>query len=119
MGRIVRLLVLVLSLAGCAEFSSLTQQEMKWRLMDTYAIYSCPQLHDKYVQLRNERDIERENRQKINAVNSVIGVLGGMITGNGSIAYYNESGYDRERRQEIDIIEQVAIQKGCVGVDFR
>jgi hypothetical protein len=100
-------------IVGCA-----TQDKRKQELMASYSQYSCPLLHQKYEKLKAEKEDAENTRGVINAANVAIGALG-MLSGRGTINYYGKNSAENMRDEEMQIIEQTAIDKKCTNLSFK
>lgn len=118
-------------LAGCGPFETREQveQRLEAKYMQLYTIYDCPQLHQKYREVKNRLSTETQMRTTRNTVNMTVGAireLDRQSIGRDNFGYsrpYN-TGYEHESRSEIDyivqarVIEHLALAKQCQGVSF-
>jgi disulfide oxidoreductase YuzD len=115
MNKITNCLIALALLSSCAHVKTAKEIEEGYKL--DYQSYSCPQLHQKYTDIKARNAQEKKSRQAMNAVNTVVGVMG-MIGGNGNMKYNSQTEAEKNSEIEIKAIEKLAIDKQCEGISF-
>jgi hypothetical protein len=107
--------ILYLILIGISLSSCKTSTELEKMYRADYYNYSCPQLYQKYVSIKSKLEQERQHRFALNTANAVVGIIDPYNVRTN----YNSSSYkERDFELQMKALENLAIDKHCVGVSF-
>ncbi len=104
------LILAALSLSAC---KAVDERERIYRA--DYYNYSCPQLHQKYVWVRDRYDHAYRTRMALNTANGVVEVF---EPNNRRIRHHYPSYEEGDYAIHMRAIENVAVDRRCEGVGF-